>query len=239
MSRPQTRHGASGSGGRRACGAPSSAPWARTIGSTGIDRLAGPGVARLHGAARVVAVEARGPSWRRPRCCFQGPSTRLSFGLASDAVRRAGVGRIVALHVEAVEVSAQPGDGPDLARPLDAGLEEGRPAALVDVVLADRLQALRAPACGRARRSGCRPAGPGGRPRSRCPARTSGERKRWLTLAPRIRAVVLLLELVAVHRVVEEVGEVREEVEAVVDGVGLHLREAQRWCCASTRRSRL
>src|SRR5262249_36523193 len=37
--------------------------------------------------------------------------------------------------------------------------------------------------------------------------------------------LVLLLELVAVHGVVQEVGEVREEVQAVVDGVPLDLGE--------------
>ena len=36
-------------------------------------------------------------------------------------------------------------------------------------------------------------------------------------------------------RVVEEVREVREEVEAVVDRVGLHDGEARRACCAATR----
>ena len=33
-------------------------------------------------------------------------------------------------------------------------------------------------------------------------------------------AVIRLLELIAVHRVVEEVGEVREEVEVVLEAVG-------------------
>ena len=44
--------------------------------------------------------------------------------------------------------------------------------------------------------------------------------RRWLTFAPLTNAVIGLLELIAVHRVVEEEGEVREQVEVVADAVG-------------------
>ena len=166
------------------------------------------------------------PSSRRPRCSCHGPSITLELG----ARQRGPCGRPSSRGRRSPRRSGRGrrGHPPPCAAWASIGCSSGRTRRRSTGRPGPRGSSRGAavPRCGTGRGSGCGRSGPGGRPTLSVSCPNQRLRKRWLADAPVHAALVLLLELVAVLRVVEEVGEVREEVEAVVDRVGLHERQA-------------
>ena len=188
-----------------------------------VGRQAGGGVNGRGRAASVVAVEAH-PGVQvnlrlRPRA-----EDEASLGAGEEVGHGAGVARVQARHVEAVEVRARAHDGAEFLGPLRLVLEVGRRAGLPHIVAA--------------RGAGADARG-GGVEAVADEVVADLQADAVLGLAPEERhvplvgrlearghALVHLLELVGrrVGRVVQEVGEVREQVEVVVEGVGHQLR---------------
>ena len=116
---------------------------------------------------------SRGPSSRRPRCSPRAPAPGPASGWpARRCARRSSPGS--SLRTSKPYRSPR---SPAIVRSLVVHCvlvwKKSGAAALVHVVLADRLQALAGPRVVEARRWGCGRSGPAARRRSRCRARTS------------------------------------------------------------------
>ena len=175
------------------------------------------------------------PAFRKYSVSAQGPSTTVSFGPRDRVARVAGVGGEVAVDVEVEVVEAHAELGAQPVVPALVVRDVGRVAGL-------RARRPRGPSRA-ARAASCRYSADGldvvaaqldaGAQRARAAGaeRQAGRRSE----APAVHApVVVLLELVAVV-LVERVGEVRDQVEVVVDAVGVR-RSSPPSSCATRRR---
>jgi hypothetical protein len=126
-------------------------------------------------------------------------------------------------HVEAVVVAAQADGRPQHAAPLDLGLPEDPEGGLVEGIVANRLETL---AChGAVQADIAHRVVPGLAADGVLDVPSEEARHPPVRHAPTGRhAAVRLLDLVAVDRVLEEVGEVREEIEPVAEHEAGHPR---------------
>ena len=156
----------------------------------------------------------------------QGPAISDNFGETSESLLTAAVLREIGIDAEAVVVGAQAGDAPETFVPLDAVLPVDPVARLADPVVAGGRDAL---ARHRVEQPHIDPVLSGLEPE------LVRHRTRAQATAPEPAqgeagdlAAVALLELVAKVRIVEEVGEVREQVQRVAHRVGRRLHRAVR-----------
>src|SRR5262249_38485236 len=182
-----------------------------------IDGISGRGLDGDRRPARSVAVKAEAGADVDPRAA-DGADDDATLGARETRACDATVHRLARIDAEPIAVSPDAGESPEPGRPLDLVLPIDAGAGLYDTVFADRVQL---PTRVRVKEADGRNVIVPDLKTARVLRTATGPRCQWAMTELRTahEAMIRLLELIAVYWIVQEEGEVREQVEVVSDAV--------------------